>query len=149
MSGRRHPASLIPICLHNPLLVQLMAGSVNLPMISYVARQYSDIIRKDGEPLASEDGPSPLISLDKFIIRLVVASNVQVSTLLTTLIYLDRLKSGLSPETRGLHRHLPCVILDIRRYSSIALYTASLVSGNTDHYCQVSQRFVAEKRGLG
>lgn len=105
MSGRRHPASLIPICLHNPLLVQLMAGSVNLPMISYVARQYSDIIRKDGEPLASEDGPSPLISLDKFIIRLVVASNVQVSTLLTTLIYLDRLKSGLSPETRVV---LPC-----------------------------------------
>ncbi|KAM6495457.1 hypothetical protein JOM56_008163, partial [Amanita muscaria] len=73
-------------------------------MIRYVARQYSDIIRKDGEPLASEEGPSPLISLDKFIIRLVVASNVQVSTLLTTLIYLDRLKSGLTPETRV----LPC-----------------------------------------
>ncbi|KAK2462314.1 hypothetical protein APHAL10511_005620 [Amanita phalloides] len=100
LAVRRHPASLIPFSLHNPLLVQLMAGRVTTGMIFHVARHTEKVIRIDNEP---EGGPR-LISLDYFILHLVNCSRVPVSTLLTTLVYLDRLRSRLPPMSKG----LPC-----------------------------------------
>ncbi|KAI0517941.1 hypothetical protein F5B22DRAFT_84780 [Xylaria bambusicola] len=53
-------------------------------------------------PKAIRCDDSGLPSLEEFITQLVVSSNVQVSTLMSTLVYLTRLKSRLQPMAKGL-----------------------------------------------
>ncbi|KAJ7265895.1 hypothetical protein B0H12DRAFT_1179765, partial [Mycena haematopus] len=107
--GVRHPASLLPFGAHNPGLVYLMAQPVTVDMVIYISRLASSVLNIAGEkadalPHQFEQYHQPIIALEHFICGIVKASHVQTSTFLTTLIYLERLRSKLPNVSTG----LPC-----------------------------------------
>lgn len=122
----RCPSSLVPWSRHNPDFVDLVHRKVTMDMVKYIAQQMARVIPIDESHMsmagssslptpphtpakatfAESEPPSPgLVPLEDFIVHLINGSNVQVPTLLTTLIYLRRLKAKLPQVAKGASLH--------------------------------------------
>jgi G1/S-specific cyclin PLC1 len=81
---------------------------VSREMVSYLAKKASQVIRCDTPPQSShlatpQESLLQTPSVDAFITSLVERSHIQVPTLMTSLVYLDRLKAKLPDMAKGMH----------------------------------------------
>ncbi|GJJ07637.1 hypothetical protein Clacol_001841 [Clathrus columnatus] len=120
---RRSSASLLPNASHNSALLYIVARPVTIEMVKWVAHMFTRTIDvEEGVPVQQQSTalPTPpatpnkpfgklnstsigLPSLEEFIMKLVQRSGAHVATLLTTLIYLERLHA-IIPQ----HTGIPC-----------------------------------------
>ncbi|THG95655.1 hypothetical protein EW145_g7918 [Phellinidium pouzarii] len=120
-AGRHCGASLIPRSMHNPDLIALLRTPVSREMVSFIAQKTTSIIVVEEDATRgalptpphtphkatfserqAESRVPPLPPLEDFIVQLVESANVQTPTLLTTIIYLDRLQRKLPKMAKGM-----------------------------------------------
>jgi PHO85 cyclin-1 len=122
MSTRRHPASLLPIAAHDPQFLRLIRERVTYDMVLFVAQQTARCVRLDDDNYAQHSAgslptppPTPikenprdgssehtgLPTLHEFISHVINKSGVQLPVLLTTTLFLERLRVKLPKVTKG------------------------------------------------
>ncbi|KAK4038202.1 hypothetical protein C8A01DRAFT_48140 [Parachaetomium inaequale] len=127
---------LSPAELNAAALDKFVRQVVDEDMISHLAQAASDVIQCDSDMMpppapasrprqqpsarAIKSSDTALPTVEEFITQLVKSSNVQVGTLMSTLVYLRRLKSRLQPMAKGLrcttHRILLAALILTAKY---------------------------------